>query len=176
MKIKALLIYVLLFATSAWALTPAQNDVLKADIQADPVLGQLAPSPDNAFAIAQAYAQAPASACVVWRTAVPVAEYKEAIAWTAVDGLTAGKARIWEWLTHNMTLPLDASKSNVRQGVADAWGAGSATGIALSTVSKRNANRLEKLFATGACTNGSPSTMTVEGAITYQQVMSAMGW
>lgn len=177
MKIKALFVATLLVSTSALAaLTPAQRDALKADVQADPLLGQLAPGPDNAYAIAAAYAQAPAAACVVWRTSVSPAEYKEAITWTAVDALTAGKARIWEWITASMTLPLDASKSNVRQGVSDAWGAGSATGLALTALSKRNANRLEKLFATGACTTASPSTMAVEGTITYQEVMSAMGW
>jgi hypothetical protein len=68
---------------------------------------------------------------------------------------------------------------NVRQAFTDIF---SGTGNAatnrthLQAVSKRAANRLEKLFATGTGSLASPATMTVEGSISYDEVMRAMGW
>lgn len=157
-------------------LTASQRATLKADVQADPVLGALEPSSDAINQIIAAYALDGSPACVVWRTSVPASDYREAIVWTEVDGLNAGDARTFEWLTEGLRAPLDASKANVRQGIADAWAANTGTRANLLVVAKRNANRLEKLFAAGACTTGNPATMVVEGRLSYQDVLQAMGW
>lgn len=172
-----ILCFSLLFAIPAWAdLTPTQRTTLRTDILADPVLSVLQPSSNAIYQIIDVYKAAPTVACTVWRSSVPADEYREAITWTAVDGLTTGKARIWDWVTASMTLPINASKTSIRQGIADAWGATSATGVALASLSKRSANRLEKLFATGACTTASPSIMAIEGELSYSDVLQVMGW
>lgn len=111
---------------------------------------------------------------VVWRTSVPVDEYREAVTWTEVDSLTVGKSRIWEWVTANMTLPLDTSKPGIRQGLADCWGSGTATRTALLAVAKRAATKAERLFATGTGTLGSPGLLTFEGQISIDDVGRAM--
>ena len=103
------------------------------------------------------------AAYYVWRTSIQPTEYREAVVWTEVDALTVGKARIWEWITQTMTMPIDASKTNVRQGIADCWASNTTTRANLLTAAKRNATRAEKLLATGAGTSGSPSVMGYEG-------------
>lgn len=114
------------------------------------------------------------SAFWVWRTSIPAEEYREAIVWTEVDGLQVGKARIWEWVTAQMTMPLDASKANVRQGLADCWSAQSSTRPALLAIAKRFANKAEAVFATGTGTEANPGTLTFEGEITIEDVGRAL--
>lgn len=111
---------------------------------------------------------------VVWRTAVYPREYREAIVWTAVDALSAGKARIWEWITQGMTAPIDATQANIRQGIADAWGASSATGLALQAAAKRPASKAEKLYVTGAGTTANPGLLVWEGPLSVNDVSRAL--
>lgn len=159
-----------LFSVLAHAdLTTAQMQTLKSACSADQTCNAyiVSPSYDNDILLA-AWLNAPGS-CVAWRTAIQPAEYREAIVWTAVDALAAGKARIWEWITANMTLPIDASKSNVRQGIQDAWGSGSATSTALVALAKRTGNRAESALATGTCTTGNPGVLIFEGQVSQAQ-------
>ena len=114
------------------------------------------------------------STFVVWRTNVPVAEYRDALTWTEVDGLTAGKARIWEWVTGLMTMPLQANKLAVRQGLADCWAANSTTRASLLAVAKRFATKTEKLFTTGTGTTATPGDLVVEGTLTTEDVGRAL--
>lgn len=114
------------------------------------------------------------SAFIVWRTLIMPAEYREAVTWTEVDALATGKARIWEWITGGMTLPLDASKASVRQGLADCWAAGSATRAALLAVAKRPATKAEAIFATGTGSNASPGLLVFEGAVSIEDVGRAL--
>lgn len=145
-------------------LTPEQNATLKADILADPVLAAQPLNSDGAFAIAQAYAVL--TTFIVWRTSVPVDEIvNNGFTWTAVDSLTVGKARIWDWMKASGSI--NPSKANVRQGLQDAFGS-SQPNIAQHL--KRAANRAEKLFATGTGTTATPGTMTFEGELSYQDV------
>lgn len=163
-----------LFAAPAMAaMTDAQQQTIAAHIRAntDPaVVAALAQRNDTA--LADHYNSA--SSFVVWRTSIRPDEYRDAIVWTAVDGLTAGKARIWDWITAGMTLPIDASKTNVRQGIADAWGATSATGIALTALAKRAASRAENLYTTGIGTNAIPGLLGWEGPLHYNDVSDAL--
>lgn len=163
-----------LFASPAVAaLTDAQQQTLATHIRAntDPaVVAALAQRNDTA--LAEHYNGA--SSFIVWRTSIRPDEYRDAIVWTAVDGLTAGKARIWDWITAGMTLPIDASKTNVRQGIADAWGATSATGLALTALAKRPASRAENLFTTGTGTTANPGLLTWEGPLHYNDVSDAL--
>lgn len=126
-------------------------------------------------------------AFVVWRgplTPITPAEYMgpSGLAWTAVDGLQVGKARIFEWMTRMLSASLNASDSNIRQGMSDCFGAG-ATLTNLTALAKRNATVAEKLFATGTGTTASPATMAgaatgisiglAEGQITVANVSEA---
>ncbi len=115
------------------------------------------------------------STFIVWRTAVPVSEYRDAVVWTEVDALTAGsKYRIWEWLTGNMTLPLEPAKTPVRQGLADCWGSATTTRAQLLAIAKRPATKAERLFATGTGTSGSPGALVWEGMLSISDVGAAM--
>jgi len=176
MKYLVSTLLMLLSMSASAELTLAQRAVLAADVNADPVLSALQPSSNAIYQIIDAYSEESSPVCVVWRTSIPAADYRDAIVWTEVDTLNTGDARTFEWLTEGLTAPIDASKSNVRQGIADAWAANTATRSNLLAIAKRTANRLEKLFSTGACSSGNPSTMTVEGSLEYQDVLQAMGW
>jgi hypothetical protein len=151
-------------------LTDAQKVILKADILANADT-LAAYNIGNLDALEKLYNAEAAPAFVVWRTNIPVEDYREAIVWTEVDNaaMTVGKARIWEWLTANMTLPINAAKTNVRQGLMDCWPSNTTTRTQLTAVAKRNASRIEKLFATGTGSTASPATMVVEGPITYHE-------
>ena len=174
---KKLIASLFLFAFSLLAnaapLTDSQAQTLVAALRADTdpaVVSALAAG--NNETIANNY-NAPTT-FVVWRSAVYPQEYREAIVWTAVDALSVGKARIWEWITQGMTAPIDATKTNIRQGIADAWGASSATGLALQAVAKRPATKAEKLFATGTGTTANPGLLTWEGMLHHSDVTSAL--
>jgi hypothetical protein len=154
-------------------LTDAQQTALAAAIRAsaDPtVIAALALRNDVALA---EWCNS-ASTFVVWRPEVPVADYRDAITWTEVDALTTGKARIWEWLTARMTLPINAASAAVRQGIADAFGAGTATRAALLAVSKRFASQVESLFATGTGTDATPGALIYVGPVSLTEVSVAL--
>lgn len=110
----------------------------------------------------------------VWRTELPVEEYRLALTWTEVDALTAGKARIWEWLTGNMTLPIDPSRTAVRQGLADCWASNTTTRAALTAAGKRRAGLAESLFVSGTGTEATPGLLGVEGPVTLQDISACL--
>lgn len=156
-------------------LTTEQIPVFKAFVEADPVLNLIPHSYDGAYALAEALKANASPDFIVWRTSVAAEEImSNGFIWTAVDALTAGKARIWDWMTRYGTI--NPSKLNVRQGMADAFGAASAMATGIMPHLKRNANILEKLFATGTGTTASPATMTIEGSLSYQEIHQYMGW
>ena len=154
-------------------LTTEQLQSLKADIAEDPVLDALDKTSDGAFAIAAAYNLDATPAFVVWKTDVPTSECKKAMIWTEYIACAVGERDAWKFMLSNGTInPADI---NVRQGIADIFsgpgGAGSRT--ALLAIAKRGASRFEKLFAVGDGTDAVPGTMTVEGDLSYQEVMNA---
>ncbi len=164
-----------LFAAPALAasLTDAQTQTLAAALRADTDPAVVtAMTQRNDAELARLYNAD--STFVVWRTTIYPQEYREAIVWTAVDGLTTGKARIWEWITQGMTAPIDATKTNIRKGIADAWGASSATGLALQAVAKRPASKVEKLYVTGTGTTANPGLLTWEGPLQVNEVSRAL--
>jgi len=156
-------------------LTTEQKATLKSFVEGNATLNQIPHSYDGAFALADALTVDVSPAFIVWRTSVSAEEImSNGFVWTAVDALTVGKARIWDWMTRYGTI--NPSKVNVRQGMADAFGAASAMATGIMPHLKRNANLLEKLFATGTGTTASPATMVIEGSLSYQEVYEAMGW
>lgn len=156
------------------AFTQEQKDIIKADILANPDLSALPETGDGSDAIANLYNLPASPDYIVWRTNVPVEEImSNGFVWTAVDSLTVGKARIWDWMTRVGFV--NPSKSNVRQGIADCFGAASAMVAGILPHCKRKATRLEKLLATGAGTDASPSIMSFEGTVSYWDIERAKG-
>ena len=157
-------------------LTTAQLTTLAAAIRADTDPNVVAAlSIRNDVLLAELYNAD--STFIVWKTSIKPIEYREAIVWTEVDNaaMTVGKARIWEWLTEQMTANIDASKTNVRQGIADCWASNTTTRTNLLNIAKRAATKAEKLFATGTGTTATPGVLGWEGMVTYTDVGIALG-
>lgn len=114
------------------------------------------------------------SAFIVWRESIEPNEYREQMVWTEVDGLQAGKARIWEWITQNMTMPIDATKANVRAGLAEVFPANQSTRGQLLAIAKEACSLAESIFATGTGTDASPGVRTFVGNVTITDIGKAL--
>ena len=161
-------------------LTTEQKLIIKTYVENDPTLGQLAPSADNAFAIAAALQVEASPEFIVWRTSVKQDEIMQnGFDWLRVDNLSVGKARIWEWLFDNEENVFDPSRPNVRAGIDETW-KGTAADLAVRAAvyvhCKRAATIIEKLLATGTGTTEAPATMGYEGSVSYNDIGAAMGW
>ena len=155
-------------------LSNAQRTTLRNFIAADPVLSQFPNNSDGNFEIAARLNLDASPAFIVWKTSVQISEImSNGFRWQDVDGLTAGKARIWDWMSRLGTN--DPSKANIRQGIQDAFGAGSAMETAILPHCKRNATVAEKLFANGTGSDASPARMNDRaiGPISYQEIEQA---
>lgn len=155
-------------------MTPAQTASLKAALLADPALQQwIADYRDDL--IRDYYNAAAVPPYTVWRTNVTRKEIlQNGFDWTRLDNLSVGKARVWSEIFVDGAL--NPSKLNVRAGIDSVW-VGTAQDLAVRAAvyvhCKRAANRVERLFATGAGTDVSPGSMAFEGEITTSTV-SAM--
>lgn len=178
-------------------LTPAQLQVLKAHIAGDAELDAHPDTSDGAFAIAAVLNGPAVPAFRVWQTAVPVADVFDNVVWAnftpadAPDNTVAYSNRSLACQGKQFNLQtllvgretINAAKTSIRLGIQDATqqlpsGAGGATRTggwpAIQPILSRDATRAEKLFATGgAGTTASPSTMTFEGQLDYQDVQAA---
>lgn len=154
------------------ALTTAQLQALAADIAASEFSG-LPQTSDSAFEIAMAYNLTASPQFVVWKTDIPTSEAKQAMVWTEFIGRSAGEREAWQFMISNHTL--NAADVNIRQGIQDIFNGpnGINTRTNLIAIAKRDATRYEKIFATGAGTDGSPATMAVEGNVSYQTILAA---
>ena len=114
------------------------------------------------------------STFIIWREALPVDEYREAMVWTEVDGLQVGKARIWEWITQNMTLPIDATKANVRAGLGEVFPANQVTRGQLLTIAKEFCSIAEEIYVTGTGTVADPGVRVFVGLITTTDIGRAL--
>jgi hypothetical protein len=176
---------VLLFTTTTctYALTPAQLTALKNDILADPELAAHPNTADGAFAIAEAYSAVAAPDFWVWRSSVSQAEIvgvatpapdNTSWSWTTYIARSQGERDGWREMFAD-TGTINPSRPNVRQGLQDIFSGGTGAGqrTHLLAAARRKANRVEKLFATGTGSTASPATMGFEGALSYQDVLSA---
>lgn len=155
------------------ALTEAQRTTLANDIRnsTDPdVVAALAIRNDTE--LARLY-NLP-SAFIVWRESIEPIEYREAMVWTEVDGLQTGKARIWEWITQQMTMAIDATKANVRAGLAEVFQANQSTRGQLLAIAKEVCSVAEELYATGTGTDADPGVRDFVGTITTQDIGQAL--
>lgn len=178
------------------ALTQAQLTVLAADIAADPVLSAKPKNSDGAFDIAAAYKLPASPAFYVWQTKCPVQDIEDAVLWAnftpqdSPDGtqLWGNRALQCQGKQFNLQLmisgktTIDCSKPGKRAGLQDALtaipsgssGANKGGGWnAVQQVMSRQANRAEKLFATGTGTQAEPATMAFEGSFSLDDIQTA---
>jgi hypothetical protein len=158
-------------------LTNAQYLLLRQDIASDPALAGVPQTQDGAMFVADTYNLPASPVFWVWKTVVTPEEYTggNSIVWTAVDQLSAGKARIWEWMTGGLTRSLNAADPNIQAGIREAFNPGSSTTTNLQAIARRQASRAEALFATGTGSPASPGTMTFEGLISWTDIFIAWG-
>lgn len=162
-------------------LTPQQQATIKANILASSDLNAMPNTPDGAFAIAALYNAAAVPDFFVWApesTSVNTI-MTNGFDWVRVDNLSAGKARIWEWMKD--TGVINGSQANVRAGILAAYSAAGDSGMrsAIFGHLQRPAKRIEKLFSTGAGTTtnnqgvGPATTTWPAGNIGYQDIYDA---
>lgn len=154
---------------------------LKADVLAslDPLVIAARAAPRNDQALANLYNLSAAPQFVVWRTRVTQDEIMlNGFDWTRADNLSAGKARVWEWIFDNAPKACNPSKENIRAGIDQVWQglpADLAVRAAVYVHCKRDATRAERLLSTGTGTTAIPGLLgAFEGAISAQQVSDAM--
>lgn len=156
-------------------LTTSQLVTLKNDIAADGVLNAIPNTSDGGAAIAVLYNLPASPVYRVWRTDIPVKDVKLGVVWTEYIGRSAGEQNAFTFMLLNGTL--NAADANIRQGIIDIFSgpSGSQTRTNLTNLAKRDATRLEKLFATGTGSEASPATMAVnvEGLLPVQDVLTA---
>ena len=114
------------------------------------------------------------SSFTIWNSNITPAAYRAVMVWTEVDNMNTGDARIWEWITANMTLPIDSSEANVRQGLNDAFQTSAGTKAALLLLAKILASLAESLYATGTGTNANPGVLTFAGNVSTADVSKAL--
>lgn len=167
------------------ALTPAEQARLRADIAADPTLGQLPHTSASADEICAAYNATATPLYWVYKTSL---SKEEIVGVTSVEGtafIWAGNGFIgrsngelvaWQELFMGDRGPgvCNPSLTNVRQAFSDIFsGVGNAASnrAHLANVWRRTATRLEQLFAgqPGNGTTGTPATMTVIGPLTLAE-------
>jgi len=158
-------------------LTPAQMATMKANILATPALNAQPNNSDGAFFIANYYNQTASPAFIVWRSLVLQDDVMlNGFDWARVDNLSAGKARIWEWMFDNESRAFNPSQPNTRAGIDAVWVGTQAdldVRAAVYVRCKRSATRGEQLLASGTGSDATPATMSFEGQLSYQDVQNA---
>lgn len=181
------------------SLTSQQKATLKAFIDADPVMSALPQNSDGAFAIAASLNVVADPAYFAWRPVTPASEIMDAITWAnltpndTADGTATftNRALVCQAKQLNLQILLQGresvatGKSNVRSGLTDALtnvpsGANGAPVDAgwlgagkVKTAITRTVTVFEQVFASGSGTTGTPSTLALEGPISYQDVQEA---
>lgn len=153
-------------------LTTAQLVILKAAIDADPVLAAFPLTPDGASEIAASLNLEASPAFYVWRTQYTPDLMRAAIVngITQLDALTASKRDSLLWLaqgTVNMAL------TATRDAINDLTGSQATLKAAVLDGGKRTALRVEKILATGTGTFASPAVLGYEGGVTRDDVEAA---
>ena len=154
-------------------LSNSQLQILKTDIANNSDLNVHPQTPDGAFAVSALYNLNARPDYFVWRTRIPAREVRKNVVWTEYIGRSVGEKNAFEFMMSDGEI--DGSDSNIRTGITDIFsgGTGATTRANLTALAKRVSTRFEKLFAVGAGTNASPSTMVIEGMLDYQHVLEA---
>jgi hypothetical protein len=165
----------LAFGASAQSLSNAQITTLRADILSDPALAaKCVPFGDGTYEIAAAYSLAASPQFIVWKTAVPRNEVGKAFVATALDAITAGNNdKLANFAAWNDTINPSRADQRAFFDQIFSVAAGASTRAALLALWKRDAKRIEKLYATGAGSDASPATMVYEGSLSQPDALRA---
>lgn len=152
------------------ALSTAQNSTLAAFIAGDGTLNALPNTADGNAAVALALQAVASPDFFVWKSRMTRSEIYAALVWTEVVLLATGKQATFQMLLSEGTI--NPADPNIQAGFVAIF-TSTTTLTNLTTAARRKANRLEKLYATGTGSTGSPATMAIEGSVTYQDVAQA---
>lgn len=157
-------------------LTTAQLQALKASIQADPILGPLPNTVDNNIHIAEEYNKPASPTFTVWKSSVSIYEVWNAINGVELDGLTTGNKTTLNVIAAFAVSGLDPTKADKRTLFDNIFSGagGTQTRGNLAILWRRQASRVERLYATGTGSDPSPGLLVFEGTITWQDVNTAL--
>lgn len=156
-------------------LTAAQSTVLRADIIADVVFNALPINDDTSQTIANAYNANASPAYTVWKNVVPISQVGDNFDAAELGGLTTADVSRLQVMADYAPSGINPSMPDRRLFFDDIFSGagGTITRGKLATLWRRLATRGEKLFASGAGSDVSPSTMTFVGLITRNDVNAA---
>jgi hypothetical protein len=156
-------------------LTTAQAAILRTDINSNADALALKTA-GNIAGLADLY-NAIDVAFFVWKTNVPISHVGDAIVASELAGLTGLNVDRLSCIAQLSPMGLNPSKADRRTAFDDIFsGAGGVnTRAALLVLWKRNARRIEKLFATGGNgQNATPATLVYEGVVTFDDIHLAV--
>ena len=158
-------------------LTTAQAATLRTAILADQALAAWVQERRDDL-IAEYYNEPAVPTFTVWRTFVTKEEvYGNGFNWVAIDDVAEVKWRVWTELFDNDARAFAPSKANVRAAVVEVW-KGNAAKLAAQTYilnkCKRTANRVERLFASGAGTDAAPGDLAFEGTLSTNDISAIL--
>lgn len=161
------------------ALTPAQQQTLKAYIEADATLNAFPLNSDGAFEIAKLLNLDASPDYVVFKNEVMTDEIGKAANYIAVEALTTGNTTAIQLFYAMNPISCNPSRADVRSFFDNVFsgalgGQGATTRAALEALWRRLATRFEQIFVTGG--NGStanPSTLVVIGPVNLGEVEAA---
>jgi hypothetical protein len=160
------------------ALTTAQKQTLKADIEASADAAVIAArNAQDWDAMAALYNAIASPAFTVWKSLVSIGDIGKAFNSSELGSRTSLENTRLQTLAIYHSAGLNPSIASNRQFFDDIFSAagGVQTRAALLALYKRLARRIEKLFATGTGSDGSPATLGFEGTVNSQDVSDAMG-
>jgi hypothetical protein len=125
--------------------------------------------------MAEWYSADASPAFVVWKSAVTIRETGQAFNGAEWAGMTSANHTRLQTVAQYLA-SYNASIAGIRAMFDDIWSGagGTATRAALLALWKRNARRIEKLFATGTGSDASPATLVVEGVISNEEIVLAL--
>lgn len=144
------------------ALTPAQQTTLKTYINGIPALAAYPLTGDGYFDLAaRLNTELAAPDFFVWKERLAWEDVRNnGFAWVEVDGLTIGKARIWEWMFPTEVSTINPAKQNIRAGIEECW-KGTAARLAVQASvfghCTKKATHVEKCFAAASVAPPTPS-------------------
>ena len=158
------------------ALTSAQYATLKAAILADPTLNAYPNTGDgNTDMCFQKLNVVASPTFIAWKPSVSVESTGQAFNGTELAGLSTANQTRLQTVAQYLAGGYNAGLADVRQMFNDIWsGAGGATTRTnLLALWKRSALLGEKILASGTGTDASPAVLSVDGAISVQDLTVA---
>jgi len=114
------------------------------------------------------------SSTYVWRSSVPVDEYRNAIVWSELKTITSGESRVWDNLTSYLTLPINAALANTRAALGEVFAPNTTSRENLLAVVKRIASVYESVFSVGTGSEADPAVAEVEGQVNVKTIGVAL--